>query len=113
MKPGMMAYKSSFKEPPFSANGAYIHTKVVTAPLTIPAMAATRLMFFHINENKTSGPKAAPNPAQALLTSEWKNIDGRERRYYTISALGDEVLAQLTLDWQNLNTSLSALLENT
>jgi DNA-binding PadR family transcriptional regulator len=50
---------------------------------------------------------------QALLTSEWKNIDGRERRYYTISALGDEVLAQLTLDWQNLNTSLSALLENT
>jgi DNA-binding PadR family transcriptional regulator len=49
---------------------------------------------------------------QELLDSEWKNTDGRERRYYKISAKGSEVLEQLTQDWLQLNKSISALLEN-
>ena len=48
---------------------------------------------------------------QELLDSEWKNTDGRERRYYKISEKGSEVLEQLTQDWQQLNKSISALLE--
>lgn len=48
---------------------------------------------------------------QELLNSEWKNTDGRERRYYKISAKGEEVLAQLTDDWLHLNKSISAILE--
>jgi len=48
---------------------------------------------------------------QELLNSEWKNTDGRERRYYKISAKGEEVLAQLTEDWLHLNKSISAILE--
>jgi DNA-binding PadR family transcriptional regulator len=48
---------------------------------------------------------------QELLDSEWKNTDGRERRYYLLSDKGHEVLGQLTEDWQQLNKSISALLE--
>ncbi|MDG1121377.1 MAG: helix-turn-helix transcriptional regulator [Glaciecola sp.] len=47
---------------------------------------------------------------QELLDSEWKKTDSRERRYYSISATGTEVLAQLTADWQHLNNSLLHLL---
>lgn len=48
---------------------------------------------------------------QELLNSEWKNTDGRERRYYKLSEKGKEVLTQLTQDWQSLNQSISAILE--
>lgn len=48
---------------------------------------------------------------QELLDSEWKNTNGRERRYYLLSDKGHEVLGQLTEDWQQLNNSISALLE--
>lgn len=50
---------------------------------------------------------------QELLDSEWKQADGRERRYYKISPKGSEVLSQLTEDWQQLNQSIGAILENT
>jgi len=49
---------------------------------------------------------------QDLLDSEWKHSEGRERRYYSLSNEGYKVLAQLTQDWQQLNKSVSALLEN-
>jgi DNA-binding PadR family transcriptional regulator len=49
---------------------------------------------------------------QELLNSEWKNSDGRERRYYSLSDKGEEVLTQLTQDWQQLNKSVSALLSS-
>lgn len=48
---------------------------------------------------------------QELLDSEWKNSEGRERRYYKLSETGKTVLTQLTVDWQQLNQSVSALLE--
>jgi PadR family transcriptional regulator PadR len=48
---------------------------------------------------------------QELLNSEWRNTDGRERRYYLLSDKGHKVLEQLTEDWQQLNQSISALLE--
>lgn len=47
---------------------------------------------------------------QQLLDSEWKHAEGRERRYYTLSATGREVLEQLTADWQGLNQSLLNIL---
>ncbi|WP_382406651.1 PadR family transcriptional regulator [Glaciecola siphonariae] len=50
---------------------------------------------------------------QGLLDSEWKNIGTRERRYYLLNENGHEVLEQLTKDWQQLNNSISVLLENT
>ncbi|WNO61598.1 PadR family transcriptional regulator [Rheinheimera sp. MMS21-TC3] len=47
---------------------------------------------------------------QALLTSEWRQGEGRERRYYQLSELGSQLLAQLTDEWQNLNNAIGKLL---
>ncbi len=48
---------------------------------------------------------------QGLLDSQWQIAEGRERRYYQLSATGAEVLAQLSTEWQQLNGSLATLLE--
>ncbi len=48
---------------------------------------------------------------QGLLDSQWQQSEGRERRYYQLSAGGTEVLAQLSAEWQQLNGSLATLLE--
>lgn len=47
---------------------------------------------------------------QELLTSEWRQGEGRERRYYQLSELGSQLLAQLTDEWQNLNGAIGNLL---
>lgn len=48
---------------------------------------------------------------QGLLDSEWQQAEGRERRYYQLSPLGNELLTQLTDEWQLLNTALTGLLQ--
>ena len=47
---------------------------------------------------------------QELLSSEWQQGEGRERRYYQLSELGAQLLSQLTDEWQQLNTALGSLL---
>ena len=47
---------------------------------------------------------------QGLLDSEWKQGEGRERRYYQLSTLGAELLEQLTQEWISLNNALGPLL---
>jgi len=48
---------------------------------------------------------------QGLLDSEWQQAEGRERRYYQLSAPGSELLQQLSEEWQQLNGALGNLLE--
>ncbi len=48
---------------------------------------------------------------QGLLTSEWRFDDKRKKRYYRLSALGEEVLASLTVEWRVLNESIDAVLK--
>lgn len=48
---------------------------------------------------------------QGLLESEWRQGEGRERRYYHLSELGAELLQQLTHEWHALNTAISPLLD--
>lgn len=48
---------------------------------------------------------------QGLLDSEWRQGEGRERRYYQLSEDGKMLLVSLTNEWQTLNTHLSKLLE--
>lgn len=48
---------------------------------------------------------------QGLLDSEWQQAEGRERRYYQLSAQGSELLQQLSEEWQQLNGALGNLLE--
>lgn len=40
--------------------------------------------------------------AQGVLASEWRIEDGPPRRYYTLSAQGEELLVSLTQSWRNL-----------
>lgn len=48
---------------------------------------------------------------QGLLTSEWRQGEGRERRYYTLSDEGAELLASLSSEWQQLNSHVGKILE--
>ena len=43
----------------------YFHTNIVVPPTSIPATAPYLLARFQNKESKTTGPKVAPNPAQA------------------------------------------------
>jgi PadR family transcriptional regulator, regulatory protein PadR len=47
---------------------------------------------------------------QGLLHSTWREGDNRERRYYTISALGLAVLSALTAEWKSITHALHNLL---
>ncbi len=50
---------------------------------------------------------------QGLLESCWGESDeGRKRRYYTISAEGRELLAELRAEWATLSGSIEKLSEN-
>lgn len=49
--------------------------------------------------------------AQGLLTSEWREEEKRNKRFYRLSALGTETLPRLEGEWRALNRSLSGILE--
>ena len=48
---------------------------------------------------------------QGLLNSEWRHDDKRKKRYYQISALGEDVLTRLVAEWRKLNESVDRILE--
>jgi len=47
--------------------------------------------------------------SQGLLTSEWREEDKREKRFYRLSAEGRKVLSQLLDEWRELNASLDRI----
>ncbi|HEY7797765.1 MAG TPA: helix-turn-helix transcriptional regulator [Hyphomonadaceae bacterium] len=48
--------------------------------------------------------------AQGLLASEWRIEDGPPRRYYTLSAEGKKLYAELTESWRNLVDTVERLI---
>ncbi|MGZ3375928.1 MAG: PadR family transcriptional regulator [Phenylobacterium sp.] len=48
---------------------------------------------------------------QGLLTSEWREEEKRNKRFYRLSAEGHAVLARLTEAWNELNASISDILK--
>ncbi len=58
-----------------------------------------------IDEN-TLYPLLRRLESQGLLTSEWREQDKRNKRFYRLSKLGEVVLAQLLEEWRGINTSL-------
>ena len=48
---------------------------------------------------------------QGLLTSEWREEEKRNKRFYRLSPQGRAVLARLTAEWRGLNASVSEILE--
>ena len=48
--------------------------------------------------------------SQGLLTSEWREEDKRNKRFYRLSGDGEQLLAQLLQEWQAINTSIDSIL---
>lgn len=49
--------------------------------------------------------------SQRLLTSEWREHEKRNKRFYRLSAEGAEILTQLFAEWENLNTSVHTVMK--
>jgi PadR family transcriptional regulator PadR len=47
---------------------------------------------------------------QGLLRSRWRVEDGRPRRYYRASPLGEQIHRELAADWRALSRALEKLL---
>jgi PadR family transcriptional regulator PadR len=47
---------------------------------------------------------------QGLLTSEWREEEKRNKRFYRLSADGEQILAKLLEEWQAINTSINSIL---
>lgn len=46
---------------------------------------------------------------QGLLTSEWREEDKRNKRFYRLSAEGQPILAQLLAEWRVLDAALTSI----
>lgn len=44
------------------------------------------------------------------LSAEWRKVDGRRRKYYTLTPLGREVLGEQAAEWKTFIEKLYALL---
>src|SRR5947209_18198697 len=49
--------------------------------------------------------------AQGLLSSEWREEDKRNKRFYRLSANGKQVLKQLLAEWESIDSSLREVLK--
>ena len=49
--------------------------------------------------------------SQGLLTSEWREENKRNKRFYRLSAQGEMILAKLLEEWQSMNASLNRILQ--
>src|SRR5271169_1297848 len=48
---------------------------------------------------------------QGLLTSEWREQDKRNKRFYHLSPQGELVLEELLQDWESLSASIQSILQ--
>jgi PadR family transcriptional regulator, regulatory protein PadR len=48
---------------------------------------------------------------QGLLSSEWREENKRNKRFYRLSAAGKQILKHLLEEWQTINNSLTRILE--
>src|SRR3974390_65665 len=49
--------------------------------------------------------------SQGLLVSEWREQDKRNKRFYRLSPVGEEVLEHLLEDWEALSAALQSILQ--
>jgi PadR family transcriptional regulator PadR len=48
---------------------------------------------------------------QGLLVSEWREEEKRNKRFYRLSPVGEEILQQLLKEWESINGSLARILQ--
>jgi PadR family transcriptional regulator PadR len=63
-------------------------------------------------EESTLYPLLRRLETQGLLTSEWREEEKRNKRFYRLSAEGAAILEQLLAEWSGINDSLHKILEN-
>lgn len=49
--------------------------------------------------------------SQGLLVSQWRQQDRRNKRFYHLSPMGEQILGQLLNEWQQINRSLGKILQ--
>ena len=49
--------------------------------------------------------------SQGLLVSQWREEEKRNKRFYRLSPLGEQILKQLLAEWQSINASLDRILQ--
>ena len=60
-------------------------------------------------EESTLYPLLRRLESQGLLVSEWREEDKRNKRFYRVSPLGSDVLAQLLAEWDSIHRSISQI----
>ena len=48
--------------------------------------------------------------SQGLLTSEWREEEKRNKRFYKLSADGEALLSQLLQEWNTINAAITSIL---
>ena len=70
---------------------------------------ALALRGLEIDES-TLNPLLRRLEAQGLLTSEWREEEKRNKRFYRLSGDGEQMLGQLLDEWRAINTSIDNIL---
>jgi PadR family transcriptional regulator len=62
-------------------------------------------------EESTLYPLLRRLETQGLLTSEWREEEKRNKRFYRLSGEGERILGLLLAEWNGINDSLSRIVE--
>jgi len=64
-----------------------------------------------IDEN-TLYPLLRRLESQGLLVSQWREEDKRNKRFYRLSADGEQILGRLLAEWRDINDSLNRIADS-
>jgi PadR family transcriptional regulator PadR len=62
-------------------------------------------------EENTLYPLLRRLESQGLLVSQWREEEKRNKRFYRLSPLGEEVLASLLVEWRQMTSALQRILD--
>ena len=79
-------------------------------PLNAGILKALAEMGMDIEES-TLYPLLRRLESQGLLVSEWREEEKRNKRFYRLSPVGEEILQQLLKEWESINGSLARILQ--
>ena len=63
-------------------------------------------------EESTLYPLLRRLETQQLLTSQWREEDKRNKRFYKLSPEGETILVQLLAEWNGINDSVNNILQH-
>jgi PadR family transcriptional regulator PadR len=62
-------------------------------------------------EESTLYPLLRRLETQGLLTSEWREEEKRNKRFYRLSAQGEAMLSRLLAEWRRISASLEKIID--